>query len=83
VPGSAAGGGSVVTVLLTAVKARAVRPGDQIEHAGQLLTVTHVESGGNRQIYIGTVAEVAEGGAPIVFERDPGEVMSVWRSTGE
>lgn len=80
VPGSAAVGGSVVTVLLTAVKARAVRPGDQIEHAGQLLTVTHVESGGNRQIYIGTVAE---GGAPIVFERDPGEVMSVWRSTGE
>jgi hypothetical protein len=66
-----------VTALLTAVKARAVRPGDQLDSAGQKLTVRYVESGGNRQVYIGTVSE---GGAPIVLERDPGEQMSVWRS---
>jgi hypothetical protein len=65
-----------VTALLTAVKARAVRPGDQLDSAGEKLTVRYVESGGNRQIYIGTVSE---GGAPIVLERDPGEQMSVWR----
>lgn len=69
-----------MTALLTPVKARAVRPGDQFVLGGERLTVRRVESGGNRQVYIGTVTE---GGAPIVLERDPGEQMSVWRSTGE
>lgn len=69
-----------MSALLTAVRARAVRPGDQLDHAGSHLTVKHVESGGNRQVYVATVTE---SGAPVVFERDPGEAMSVWRSTGE
>lgn len=72
--------GTQNTGLLTAVRARDVKAGDGIDHAGRRLTVRYVESGGNRQIYIGTVSE---GGAPVVFERDLGEVMSVWRSTGE
>lgn len=69
-----------MTALLTAVKARDVRSGDELDHAGRRLTVKHVESGGNRQVYVSTVTE---GGAPVVLERDPGEAMSVWRSTGE
>lgn len=69
-----------MTALLTPVKARAVRPGDQVDAAGQKLTVRCVESGGNRQVYIGAVTE---GGAPVVLERDPGEQMSVWRPAGE
>lgn len=65
-----------MTALLTAVRARNVRPGDRLDHGGQKLTVRYAELGGNRQIYIATVTE---GGAPIVLERDPGEPVSVWR----
>ena len=67
-----------MTALLTPVKARAVRPGDQVDAVGQKLTVRYVESGGNHQVYIGTVTE---GGDPVVLERDPGETMSVWRES--
>ena len=65
-----------MTARLIPVKARDVKPGDHITYANHYLTVRHVESGGNRQIYVSTVTV---DGYPIVLERDPGETMSVWR----
>lgn len=69
-----------MTALLTAVRAVDVRPADRIDHGGQALTVRYVESGGNRQVYVATVTE---SGVPVVLERYPSEVMSVWRVSGE
>lgn len=65
-----------MTATLLPTRAMDVVPGDRIDMFGGRVTVTSVERGANRQVYIATVTD---GGAPIVVERDPSEPVSVWR----
>ncbi len=65
-----------MTAALLPTRAADVVPGDRIDMLGGRVTVTSVERGANRQIYIATVTA---GGAPVVVERDPSEPVSVWR----
>lgn len=65
-----------MTASLLPTRAASVLPGDRIDLCGGRVTVTSVERGSNRQIYIATVTA---GGAPVVVERDPSEAVSVWR----
>jgi len=67
---------SATTRTLTSVRAREVKPGD-VTHFGDVpYTVTEVVAGGNGQIYL---IMRSESGGVIVPERDPGEIVSVWR----
>lgn len=65
-----------MTATFLPTRAADVVPGDRIDMFGGRVTVTSVERGANRQIYIATVTA---GGAPVVVERDPSEAVSVWR----
>lgn len=59
---------------LIAVPARDVEPGDRIDQTS--LTVESVTTAGNRQQYL--ICR-STGGAPVVREYDPGEIVSVLR----
>ena len=65
-----------MTPTLTRSRARDVRVGDEMEQAGEMVDVTNVVPGANGQVYVVTESK---SGAIVVFERDPGELVSVWR----
>ncbi|MBW9093141.1 hypothetical protein JNB62_05550 [Microbacterium jejuense] len=65
-----------MTPTLTRCRARDVRIGDEVEQVGEMVDVTNVVSGANGQVYVVTESR---NGTIVVVERDPGELVSVWR----
>ncbi len=63
-------------LTLTSIPARQVRTGDVIVMGDVRYTVTENVRGNNGQRHL--ITETA-GGAIVVPERDPGEIVSVWR----